>query len=81
MGIKRHNLRIAQIDLSDGLDQGLKVMLKESISAKILLQLPGKGVVLPLSATIYPAWFVEWTMKKIILAKKNTLDAINAFDR
>jgi hypothetical protein len=70
MGIKRHNLRIAQIDLYDGLDQGLKVMLKESISAKILLQLPGKGVVLPLSATIYPAWFVEWTMKKIILAKK-----------
>ena len=70
MPLKRHNLRIAQIDLSDRLDQGLKFMLKESISAKILIQLPAKGVVLPLSATIYPSWLVEYIMKKIILAKK-----------
>jgi hypothetical protein len=70
MPLKRHNLRIAQIDLSDELDQGLKFILKESISAKILFQLPEKGVVLPLSATIYPSWFIEFIMKNIILAKK-----------
>ena len=68
--LKRHNLRIAQIDLSDKLDQGLKLILKESISAKILIQLPGKGVVLPLNATIYPSWFIELIMKRIIHTKK-----------
>jgi hypothetical protein len=68
--LKRHYLRIAQIDLSDELDQGLKFILRESISAKILIQLPEKGVVLPLNATIHPSWFVELIMKKIILAKK-----------
>jgi hypothetical protein len=70
MPLKRHNLRIAQIDLSDELDQGLKIILTESISAKILFQLPEKGVVLPLSATIYPSWFIEFIMKNITLAKK-----------
>ena len=70
MPLKRHNLRIAQIDLSDELDQDLKLILKESISAKMLVQLPGKGVVLPLSATIYPLWFIELIMKRITHAKK-----------
>lgn len=70
MPLKRHNLRIAQIDLSDELDQDLKLILKESISAKILVQLPGKGVVLPLSATIYPLWFIELIMKRITHTKK-----------
>jgi hypothetical protein len=70
MSIKRHNLRISQIELPDDLDQGLKVLLKESISTQILIQLPRKGVVLPLSVTVYPSWFVESTMRKIILARK-----------
>jgi hypothetical protein len=70
MPLKRYNLRIAQIDLSDELDQDLKLILKESISAKILVQLPEKGVVLPLSAAIYPSWFIELIMKRITLTKK-----------
>jgi hypothetical protein len=70
MPLKRHNLRIAQIDLSDEVDQDLKFILKESISTKILVQLPEKGVVLPLSAMIYPSWFIELIMYKITLAKK-----------
>ena len=70
MPLKRHTLRIAQIDLSNEVDQDIKFILKESISTKILVQLPEKGVVLPLSAIICPSWFIELMMYKITLAKK-----------
>ena len=64
--IKKHKIRILHIGLTDRYsDDGLKLMIKESVAARILTLLPEKGVVVPLNAAIHPSWFVETTMKKI----------------
>ncbi|MFL6394394.1 MAG: hypothetical protein ACJ708_07025 [Nitrososphaeraceae archaeon] len=70
MDVKKYTIRLLHIDIPDRYDTHIKFMLQESISARILTLLPGKRIVVPLSAAIHPPWFVEAVMKKIIHAGK-----------
>jgi hypothetical protein len=70
MDVKKYTIRLLHIDIPDRYDTHIKFMLQESISARILTLLPGKRIVVPLSAAIHPTWFVEAVMKKIVHAGK-----------
>ncbi len=71
MAIRKHTIRIMHIDIPDGYDNNIKFMLQESISARISTLLPGKQLVVPLSAAIHPPWFVEEVTDKIVHARKS----------
>jgi hypothetical protein len=73
MAIKKHTIRIMHIDIPDRYDNNIKFMLQESISARISTLLPGKRLVVPLSAAIHPPWFVEEITDKIVHARKSYL--------
>ena len=72
MDDKKHKIRLLRIDIPDRHDNHIKLMLQESISAGILTLLPGKRLIVPLSASIHPPWFVEAVMKKIVYSGKES---------
>jgi hypothetical protein len=45
-------------------------MFKESVCAEVLTLLPGKGIIIPLSASFYPLWFVKATIKRVFAGGK-----------
>ena len=70
MAIKKHTIRIMHIDIPDGYDNNIKFMLQECISTRISTLLPGKRLVVPLSAAIHPLWFIDEVTDKIVQARK-----------
>jgi hypothetical protein len=70
MDDKKHKIRLLHIDIPNRHDSHIKFMLQEAISIGILTLLPGNRIVVPLSASIHPPWFVEAVMKKILYAGK-----------
>jgi len=73
MAIKKHTIRIMHIDIPDRYDNNIKFMLQEGIFARISTLLPGKRLVVPLSAAIHPPWFVEEITDKIVHSRKSYL--------
>jgi hypothetical protein len=72
MAIKRHTIRLMHIDIPDRYDDNIKFMLQESIFTRISTLLPGKRLVVPLSAAIHPPWFVEEVTEKIVHMGKSS---------
>lgn len=71
MNTRRCKIRMMHMDLPDHkYGSSLKLMLKESISARVLTFLPRKDLSVPLSVTIYPSWFVQETINTISSAGK-----------
>jgi hypothetical protein len=67
---KRYKIRVGRIDLPSGINENLELMFKESVCAEVLALLPGKGIIIPLSASFYPLWFVKATIKRVFAAGK-----------
>jgi hypothetical protein len=63
MAVKRHTIRLMHVDIHN---DNIKLMLQESIFTKVSTLLPGKRLVVPLSAAIHPSWFVEEITEKIV---------------
>ncbi len=63
-------IRVTHIDLSDDLNGNIRLMLQESIAIKILTVLPERNIILPLSASIHPFWFVEAIKRRTLFAGK-----------
>ena len=72
MAIKRYTIRLMHIDIPDRHDDNIKLMLQESIFTRISTLLPGRRLVVPLSAAIHPPWFVEEVTEKIVHTGKSS---------
>jgi hypothetical protein len=71
MNTRKCKIRMMHLDLPDDkYGSRLKLMLKESISARALTFLPRKDLTVSLSVTIYPPWFVQETVNRISSAGK-----------
>jgi hypothetical protein len=67
---KKYKIRVGRIDLPSGINENLELMFKESVCAEVLTLLPGKGIIIPLSASFYPLWFVKATIKRVFAGGK-----------
>jgi hypothetical protein len=66
MAVKKHTIRLMHVDIPDIHNDNIKLMLQESIFTRVSTLLPGKRLVVPLSAAIHPSWFVEEITEKIV---------------
>jgi hypothetical protein len=70
MANKKHTIRLMHVDIPDIHNDNIKFMLQESIFTRVSTLLPGKRLVVPLSAAIHPSWFVEEVTEKIVHTRK-----------
>jgi hypothetical protein len=67
---RRYEVSTARINLSPALDVNTEQMLLESIYCRILTLLPGEVVIVPLTAAIFPTWYVNSIVKDIVSVGK-----------
>jgi hypothetical protein len=67
---RRYEVSTARINLPPALDVNTEKMVLESIYCKILTLLPGEVVVVPLTAAIFPTWYVNSIVKDIVSVGK-----------
>lgn len=62
---RRCEVSTARVNLSPALDVSTEKMVLESIYCRILTLLPGEVVIVPLTAAIFPTWYVNLIVKDI----------------
>ena len=67
---RRYEVSTARINLSPALDVNTEQMVLESIYCRILTLLPGEVVIVPLTAAIFPTWYVNSIVKDIVSVGK-----------
>lgn len=70
---RRYQVSTARINLSpvlDALDVNTEKMVLESIYCRILTLLPGEVVIVPLTAALFPTWYVNSIVKDIVSGGK-----------
>jgi hypothetical protein len=67
---KRYQVSTARINLSPALDVKTEKMVLESIHCRILTLLPGEVVIVPLTAALFPTWYINSIVKDIVSVGK-----------
>jgi hypothetical protein len=67
---RRYEVSTARINLSPALDVSTEKIVLESIYCRILTLLPGEVVIVPLTAAIFPTWYVNSIVKDIVSVGK-----------
>jgi hypothetical protein len=67
---RRYQVSTARINLSPALDVNTEKIVLESIYCRILTLLPGEVVIVPLTAALFPTWYVNSIVKDIVSVGK-----------
>lgn len=67
---KRYQVSTAHVNLSSALDVNTERMVLENIYCRILTLLPGEVLIVPLSAAIFPTWYINSIVNDIISVGK-----------